>query len=74
MNSSIRSGNISMIHKSASTASNKIKTPFMLYTESKKLEESDYSKLREQYNNLSIDEKYKLIIKAVSEAQDRSVR
>lgn len=63
-----------MIPKIAGAANNKVKTPFMLYAESKKLEESDYTKLREHYNNLPIDEKYKLVIKAVSAAQDRSVR
>lgn len=51
----------------------KAKTPFMLYAESKKLEESDHGKLRQEYSNLSLDEKYKWVIKAVSEAQDRSV-
>lgn len=62
--------NMTIISK---TPSNKAKTPFMLYADSKKLEESDYSILRENYANLSIDEKYKWVIKAVSEAHDKSV-
>ena len=44
----------------------------MHYMESNK-EESDYSKLRELYANLSFDEKYKWVIKAVSAAPDKSV-
>lgn len=43
----------------------------MFYAESKKGEETDYSKLREAYANLSLEEKYKWVIKAVSEAQDK---
>lgn len=44
----------------------------MHYMESNK-EESDYSKLRELYANLSFDEKYKWVIKAVSAVPDHSV-
>lgn len=68
-----RSGNMTMTSKVATPATNKAKTPFMLYAESKKSEESNYSKLRENYANLSFEEKYKWVIKAVSEAQDKSV-
>ncbi|XP_031617332.1 nucleolar transcription factor 1-B-like isoform X2 [Contarinia nasturtii] len=64
-----KSGNIS---KAASTPVTKAKTPFMLYAESKKSEEIDYSTLRESYTNMALDEKYKWVIKAVSEAQDGS--
>lgn len=43
---------------------NKVKTPFMLYFESQH-GVSDHSKLREEYANMSIDQKYEWVVKAV---------
>lgn len=42
----------------------------MLYCESKKHEETNFTKLREMYTNLPFEEKYKWVIKAVSEANN----
>lgn len=42
----------------------------MLYCESKKHEETNCTKLREMYTNLSFEDKYKWVIKAVSEANN----
>lgn len=51
----------------------KAKTPYMLFAESKQGEHNDLSTLREAYANLSLDEKYKWVVKAVSEAQNSDV-
>lgn len=51
----------------------KSKTPFMLYCENNKSDDTDYAKLRENYANLTIDEKYKWVLRAVSDAQDGKV-
>lgn len=47
----------------------KIKTPFALYAESQK-SESDHINLREEYNNMSVDQKYEWIVKAVRQAPE----
>lgn len=44
--------------------STKTKTPFQLYAESQK-SGSDHTSLREEYNNMSVDQKYDWIVKAV---------
>lgn len=57
--------------KSAATSksTNKIKTPFALYAESQK-SESDHINLREEYTNMSVDQKYDWIVKAVRQAPE----
>lgn len=61
-----------MSEKKQSPANPKLKTPFMLYIDDAKLENEDVdtSKLREKYAHLSLDEKYKYVVKAVSLAPD----
>lgn len=67
------SGNTSATSKCTTPRKYLGKTPFVLYASSKKLEESDFKKLRENYANLSLDEKYDWITKAIDEAPDKSV-
>lgn len=52
----------------------KPKTPFQLYAERKKLEGISHKVARENYANLSRDDKYKWIVSAVNELQDGTVR
>lgn len=58
--------------KSEKSALLKAKTPFQLYAEHHQID-GDHSQLRDQYTNLSIDEKYKWVIKAVSLAPVHSI-
>lgn len=60
---------MSVLTKAPTPGPSKVKTPFMLYAESHPAE-TDYSKLREDYANLTLDEKYKLVNKAVSLAPE----
>lgn len=61
-----RSGNVSKPKSSGIKA----KTPFVLFAENNTDEESDFNKLREKYANMSMEEKYKWVIKAVSLAPE----
>lgn len=72
MNFAFRTGVVSKV-PTVTAQVDKAKTPFMLYAESKQSDEQDHNKLRESYTNLSLDEKYKWVVKAVSEAQNASV-
>lgn len=53
----------------ASKSSGKTKTPFQLYAESQK-SGSDHTSLREEYNNMSVDQKYDWIVKAARQAPE----
>lgn len=51
--------------KASTPSVSKVKTPFQLYAEHHQTE-GDFNQLRDQYANLSIDDKYKWVIKAVA--------
>lgn len=53
----------------APKTSAKSKTPFQLYAESQK-SDGDHANLREEYNNMSVDQKYDWIVKAVRQAPE----
>lgn len=56
-------------NKASTPPPTKIKTPFQLYAESQK-SESDHANLRQEYNNMSVDQKYDWIVKAVRQAPE----
>lgn len=53
----------------APSSSTKTRTPFQLYADSQK-SGSDHTSLREEYNNMSVDQKYDWIVKAVKQAPE----
>lgn len=55
----------------APKAASKLKTPFQLYAEKS---ESDHFHAREEYNSMSVDQKYDWIVKAVRQAPENMTK